>query len=259
MSEFDPVEFGRAVGDMINDAVSPLIAKIESLEAELAEVKAYKPVDGKDADIADLIPAMESAVERAVSAIPAPQDGKDAEPVDVDAIKADLVCVVKDTVASAMAAIPAPEKGRDGADGVTLDEVKAWVADHVETKQAVWELDFERRAHGALERAVDRMPKPRDGADGKSFDGVLSKTTDDAGNGRIVHRWFVGDQQVGEHDERQFIDRGVWRDDVSDYLKFNGVTFGGSFWIAQKDAPEGKPGLSSDWRLAVKKGRDSRD
>jgi hypothetical protein len=43
------------------------------------------------------------------------------------------------------------------------------------------------------------------------------------------------------------------------YRKGDGVTWGGSFWIAQKDAPEGRPGLSDDWRLAVKKGRDGRD
>lgn len=50
------------------------------------------------------------------------------------------------------------------------------------------------------------------------------------------------------------IDAGVYRSERG-YARGDGVTFGGSFWIAQKDAP-GKPGESEGWRLAVKKGRD---
>lgn len=52
------------------------------------------------------------------------------------------------------------------------------------------------------------------------------------------------------------IDRGVWKPD-HDYKRFDGVTYAGSFWIAQKDAPEGVPGTSDGFRLAVKKGRDA--
>lgn len=42
------------------------------------------------------------------------------------------------------------------------------------------------------------------------------------------------------------------------YEQGDGVTFAGSFWIAQKDTSS-KPGESSDWRLAVKRGQDGRD
>ena len=52
------------------------------------------------------------------------------------------------------------------------------------------------------------------------------------------------------------VDKGVYRKD-SEYLKGDGVTSGGNFWIAQKDAPDGAPGTTPDWRLAVKKGRDA--
>lgn len=37
------------------------------------------------------------------------------------------------------------------------------------------------------------------------------------------------------------------------------MTFGGSLWLAKKESPEGKPGQSDDWQLAVKKGRDGKD
>ena len=53
-----------------------------------------------------------------------------------------------------------------------------------------------------------------------------------------------------------FEDRGVWSE--GSYLKGNGVTWGGNFWICQR-ATTDKPGDSTDWRLAVRKGRDGKD
>ena len=54
------------------------------------------------------------------------------------------------------------------------------------------------------------------------------------------------------------IDRGVFLANAT-YERGDGVTSGGSFWIAQK-ATTSKPGdNNSDWRLAVKKGRDGKD
>ena len=53
------------------------------------------------------------------------------------------------------------------------------------------------------------------------------------------------------------IDRGVYKLD-SHYQKGDGVTYAGSFWIAQKERPGSKPGEDGDWRLAVKRGRDAR-
>lgn len=52
------------------------------------------------------------------------------------------------------------------------------------------------------------------------------------------------------------LDRGVWKQ--RGYERGDGVTLGGSFFIAQKDT-DAKPGDSDDWRLAVKRGRDGRD
>lgn len=56
------------------------------------------------------------------------------------------------------------------------------------------------------------------------------------------------------------IDRGVYRPDTA-YSKGDGVTWGGSFWIAQCET-SAKPGEASPesraWRLAVKKGADGK-
>ncbi|MDW9773079.1 hypothetical protein GOA89_14710 [Sinorhizobium meliloti] len=53
------------------------------------------------------------------------------------------------------------------------------------------------------------------------------------------------------------IDRGVYRDGT-EYKAGDGVTWGGSFWIAQKDT-SAKPDAGDDWRLSVKRGRDGKN
>lgn len=50
------------------------------------------------------------------------------------------------------------------------------------------------------------------------------------------------------------LDAGIWQEG-SRYSRGDGVTFGGSFFIAQTDTAA-KPGGSEDWRLAVRRGRD---
>jgi len=66
--------------------------------------------------------------------------------------------------------------------------------------------------------------------------------------------------QITKHAARVplVIDRGVFRAEAL-YDKGDGVTFGGSFWIAQTETAA-RPGEgNTDWRLAVKKGRDGKD
>src|SRR5690606_38723523 len=121
--------------------------------------------------------------------------------------------------------------------------------------------DFERRAQGVLERAIAAIPKPKDGRDGLDLRHFKAEQVDE----RTVTLTLQDDERT-EHVHLSFpvvIDRGVFSESGKPggglYEKGDGVTYGGSFWIAQVDGPEGVPGLSKDWRLAVKKGRDGRD
>lgn len=161
----------------------------------------------------------------------------------------------------------AGEPGRDGVDGksVTVDEVLGALEPRAEAAIAKAVLDVERRAQGVLERAIERLPVPKDGKDGApGRDGVDGFSLDDLtieddADGTLTLRFVRGDLVREKSIRYPRGDRGVYRE-ADEYRKGDGVTWGGSWWTAQKDAPAGKPGEpGSDWRLAVKKGRDGKD
>jgi len=68
--------------------------------------------------------------------------------------------------------------------------------------------------------------------------------------------WAIGDA-VHEIKTAIVLDAGVWKDSTT-YVSGDGVTLGGSFFIAQTTTTA-KPGKSDEWRLAVKRGSDGRD
>jgi hypothetical protein len=223
-------------GDPGKDAAPVDVAAI------LADVIARipPPVPGKDADPAQIA----ALVDQAVAAIPRPKDGSS---VTID----DVSPLVERAIAAAVAAIPKPKDGEPGR-SFTIEDARALL----EGKLSEWALDFERRAQTLFQGAIDKMPKPRDGTDGFGFDD-LSVAHD--GDGNVTLRFARGDQ-VKEFALRlpRFKDKGVFREGEA-YREGDGVTFGGSFSIAQKDNPQGRPGESDDWRLAVRKGRDGKD
>lgn len=206
--------------------------------AALVEVPV--PENGKDAepiDMAEVISHVDQAIEKAVAALPAPEPGKDAEPIDRDALLQDLAKMFRQ-----------PEDGKS----ITVEDIMPVL----EKMQSAWALEWERRAYDLLQKAVDRIPKPKDGVDGFGFDDM---TVEHDGERALTIKFAQGER------EKRFdftlpiiLDRGVFREG-SDYLKSDGVTFGGSFFIAQTDAPQGKPGESDDWRLVVKRGRDGKN
>ena len=69
-------------------------------------------------------------------------------------------------------------------------------------------------------------------------------------------RWAIG-ETVHEIKTAIVLDAGVWQEGTA-YVAGDGVTLGGSFFIAQADTTA-KPGKSDEWRLAVKRGTDGRD
>jgi hypothetical protein len=82
---------------------------------------------------------------------------------------------------------------------------------------------------------------------------TASVTTSDGGR---TLRLAIG-ETVHEIKTAIVLDAGVWREGTT-YAHGDGVTLGGSFFIAQADTAA-KPGQSDDWRLAVKRGADGRD
>lgn len=154
------------------------------------------------------------------------------------------------------------EKGEVGQDGrsVTVDDLQPLI----EGLYSKWALGWEQRAMEVLQRALDRIEKPKDGVPGKdgkdgrdAFDleDFEAKLLDD---GRTLVLAYV---RGSERLERSIVlnhilDRGVWKQ--SRYLRGDAVSFGGSVFIAQRDT-ESKPETDDSWRLAVKRGRDGRD
>jgi len=103
-------------------------------------------------------------------------------------------------------------------------------------------------------RALARLPGPagKDGKDGVSARDITVECSED-GVFLCIMR-----ENIKERTRLPIpMDRGVYRSDKS-YCAGDGVTWGGSFWIAQKETSE-KPGENGSWRLAVKKGRDGKD
>lgn len=153
---------------------------------------------------------------------------------------------------------PAGKDGRDGKDGKDGVGLADAVIDR-DGQLVVTMTDGRAKALGIVvgkdgapgERGADG----RDGKDGLGFDDLSVEQRDDR---TFVFRFARG-EQVKEFafSVPVVIDRGVYRPENA-YAKGDGVTWGGSFWIAQKDTSE-KPGDGDGWRLAVKKGRDGRD
>jgi ketosteroid isomerase-like protein len=229
-----------SVKEYIEKALSPIDNRLKQLEARPAPEKGEKGdagvngkdgADGRSVDLNDVLPL----VDKFLADIRIPSDGKDG---------------INGT------------NGRDGIDGksVTVEQVREMFLDMYQIHQAQWALDFERRAQDVLQRSIDRIEKPKDGKDGKDGrDGLGVEDFTLSIDGRDVTATIKRGDFVKSHTVRvpALLDRGVFKEGAV-YEKGDGVTWGGSFWIAQKDAPEGKPGSSPDWRLAVKAGRDAR-
>lgn len=208
------------------------------------------------------------------------QDGKDAEPVTAEQLA--------EVVAGYLAEHP-PADGKDGADGLDgkdgapgVDGIDGapgidgkdgsdgrngldgkdgvGLADAIIDRRGVLVLTMTDGRTKELDVVIgkdgtDGAPG-NDGApgrDGFGFDD-LNVVEDEQG---VVLRFAQGDT-LKDFPLPVVFDRGVFKEDGK-YRKGNGVTWGGSYWIAQKDDP-GKPDTpDSGWRLAVKKGQNGKD
>lgn len=178
--------------------------------------------------------------------------GEQGPSVDMEVVKA----FVDELVDAAVKTIPIPVDGKDGMPGVDGK-------DGIGLAGALIDRDGELQVtltNGEIKKLGPVVGKDGStgapGLDGVSFDDMDIVFDEDertltfvAEKGENKKRWDFKMSHV--------LDKGVYREGVM-YLKGDGTTFGGSFWIAQNDT-DTKPGTSDDWRLAVKKGRDGRD
>jgi hypothetical protein len=212
--------------------VSALVAEqVTKAMAELPVPEPGKPgKDGTSVTLEDVVPVIASEVQKAVSAMPPPKDGVGLTGALIDH-DGHLVLTLSDGTTKTLSKVT----GRDGKD-VDQGEVMKFLLGE-----------------------VAKLPAPKDGAPGKDGqDGVgfddMTEAVDETG--RPVIKFVKGDR-VKTFPIPGLVDRGVWRPDTA-YVKGDGVTFGGSFFIAQVENPAGKPEESPDWRLAVKRGREGK-
>lgn len=215
----------HAVRDYVARSLGPIEARLAAIEARPAPERGEKGDPGRDGS-----------------------DGKDGAPG------------VNGSDGQAGADGRDGKDGAPGADGrsVTLEEVRTYL----DAELATWALGFERRAQDVLQRAIDRIPTPKDGRDGApgkdgcdgvSFDEFHVEQIDDR---TVRETWSKGGAIVKTFDRkvRAPIYREIYRQGER-YERDDMVTFGGSVWCALRDT-DSKPGTDDSWRLAVKAGRD---
>jgi collagen type III alpha len=104
-------------------------------------------------------------------------------------------------------------------------------------------------------RDGERGAAGKDGADGLGFDDL--QVEQDGERSFTITFMRGGERKSFPLRLPTVVDRGVWRERA--YEPGDGVTWRGSFWIAQKETSAKPDEASTDWRLAVKRGRDGKD
>jgi hypothetical protein len=249
-------------------------------------------IDGKDGasvTISDIEPLLLEHVAKAVAAVPAPKDGVDGKDgaAGRDGIDGkDAPAVTRDDILAAIKSDPSligevvdahlkdnpPPAGRDGKDAPAvspemlaaallpaeegvLSPLKQVVADYIKAFPPAAGRDGQPGVPGAPGRDGKDGLDGKDGAaglDGLGFDDIEVRHDGE----RALTIAFVRGEAKKEFtvDVPAIIDRGVWRD--GPHKAGDGVTWDGSWFVAQKDTDK-RPGTpDSGWRLAAKRGRD---
>ncbi len=228
-------------GEPGKDAVIDMAAIEEIIKSEVAKIPAPKDGDnGKDADMEQI----KSYIEEQVKTLPLPQDGKSVTVEDVKPL-------IFDYIERQIEKLPQPEHGEDGLDALDIEILPAINPDKA----------YPRGVYATHNGGLWKSHKTTEGMNG--WDCIVNGVSDveiDYDGERVFSIKTI--RANGEEVKKDFsipivIDRGVYKEGEK-YQLNDGVTFGGSYWIAQKSNPEGKPGDgNNDFRLAVKRGRDA--
>lgn len=237
----DPVEFGKAMAAIVNEATAPLVKRIEELEAR-------QPEKGDKGDPGDPAPPVEIDVSDVVK-----------ELLSADSIKQ----LVGLEVEAYLTENPPPagkdgEPGRDGEPGVKGEPGKdgSGIADLLIDRDGVLVATFTDGRMKQLGVVVGKDGAPgRDGKDGSDLTEVALEFDGE--------RTVTVKGRTGEVSKRLPIPlwRGYWSEGVvaerGDILTHNGTAY-----IAVVDNPKCEPGVGKydhEWKVFTRKGRDGKD
>ena len=182
-------EMQVALSVMVKEAVAtipvPVAPELPDISVMVKEAVATIPVP-----VAPELPDIAALVDDAVKALPPARDGKDADPVDMDAVKTILI--------EAVAALPPAKDGKDAdpvdMDGVyrRVDEVLATGLDEYkksvdniripEDGKSVTIDDVRPLIDDAVSKAVAALPPARDGINGKDGADAMDAFIDNLGH-----------------------------------------------------------------------------
>ncbi len=219
----------------------------------LPEVK-----DGKDADPVDLDALAKAAA--ALIVIPEVKDGKDAGPVDLAAVAA-LVEVpapekvdVEAIARAAAALIPVPEvrQPQDGRDALHLEILPS--IDEAKT----YPRNTYAKHDGGLWRSFEQTSAMRGWECIVEGLKAVSVTQDGDREFSVTMVKSSGAEVVQKITMPIQIYKGVHRDGEK-YDAHDNVTWAGSQWTSTKAENTDKPGTNDSWTLCVKAGRNGKD
>lgn len=240
-----------AVRGYVGQAVASLAERLDDIDTRLKALPpAEKGEPGKDADAAaiaeEVAGSVLAQVMSALEAIPAPKDGKD---VPIEQVQR----MVDDAVTRAVAAVRMPQDGVPGRDALDLEILPA-----IDESKAYPRSTYAKHA-GGLWRSFETTQGMRGWECIVEGVAELNVSQDDT-DPRVLHAsWALssGKAKQAEFHVPMVVDQGVYRDGTA-YKQGDGCTWARNYWIAKKDTLS-KPEAGSDWRLAVKSGRDGRD
>ncbi len=231
--------------------------------------------DGKDAEPIDRDALSTSIVEKVLARIPAPVngvDGKDGNSIDADAIR----LLVAGEVQKAVGALPRPQDGRDGLVG-PVGPIGKQGPEGLSGRDAL-ALDIQRGMNEEMSYPRGQYVAHRNGLfySYRTTDPVVEKDYEAAGwqvlfagvadvheaiasDGRTVvtsHELSDGKLLTTQRKVAATIYRHAWKEGKS-YEQGDAVTWGGSTWHANRDTGA-KPGHSDDWTLMVRRGAEAK-
>lgn len=262
-----PVDTASIVQEVLNSCLQLMPPPKEpDTEAIIAGVlkQVPKPQDGRDADPEVVRQLVAAAVTRAVSELPVPKDGEPGKPGrDGESIHPDTVeLMVRKAVSEAVASIPKPEPGKPGVDGRDALQIDPFPM--IDPARSYPKGSFAYHNGGTLRANrnttigesvnMSEWDVPLDGwplfeieqaEDLRTFTFTFGKTS-----GQKIQRSFK--LPVVLH-------RGVYVNGNS-YECGDQVQRQGSTWICVVDSTAAVPdGVSKDWILSNKAGRDGKD